>query len=40
MESGQAAGFAAAMCVKLGIDVQDVDTKALVEQVRAAGSFV
>jgi carbamoylphosphate synthase small subunit len=40
MESGQAAGFAAAMCVKQGIAVQDVDTKALVEQVRAAGSFV
>ena len=40
MESGQAAGFAAAMCVKQGINVQDVDTKALVEQVRAAGSFV
>ena len=40
MESGQAAGFAAAMCVKQGIAVQAVDTKALVEQVRAAGSFV
>jgi len=40
MESGQAAGFAAAMCAKEGISVQNVDTKALVEQVRAAGSFV
>ena len=40
MESGQAAGFAAAMCVKQGIHVQDVDTEALVAQVRAAGSFV
>jgi len=40
MESGQAAGFAAAMCVKDGKAVQDVDTAALVAQVREAGSFV
>ena len=40
MESGQAAGFAAAMCVKDGKAVQDVDSAALVEQVRQAGSFV
>lgn len=40
MESGQAAGFAAAMCVKSGKPVQDVDTAELVAQVREAGSFV
>lgn len=40
MESGQAAGFAAAMCVKDGKTVQDVDTAVLVAQVRQAGSFV
>ena len=40
MESGQAAGFAAAMCVHDGKAVQDVDTAALVEQVRTAVSFV
>ncbi len=40
MESGQAAGFAAAMCAKSGICVQDVDCVELVRQVREAGSFV
>ena len=40
MESGQAAGFAAAMCVKSGKSVQEVDTAELVDQVRKAGSFV
>ena len=40
MESGQAAGFAAAMCVKTGKSVQEVDTAELVDQVRKAGSFV
>lgn len=40
METGQAAGFAAAMCVKNCLPVQDVDTAALVAQVREAGSFV
>lgn len=40
MESGQAAGFAAAMCVKDGKPVQQVDTAELVRQVREAGSFV
>lgn len=40
MESGQAAGFAAAMCAKSGCSVQQVDTDSLVAQVRAAGSFV
>lgn len=40
MESGQAAGFAAAMCAKEGMCVQDVDCVELVRQVREAGSFV
>ena len=41
METGQAAGFAAAMCVHGGnTAVQDVDTAQLVAQVREAGSFV
>ena len=40
METGQAAGFAAAMCLADKRNVQDVDTDALVAQVRAAGSFV
>ena len=40
MESGQAAGFAAAMCAKSGNCVQDVDCVELVRQVREAGSFV
>ena len=40
METGQAAGFAAALCLKDGRAVQDVDVTDLVSQVRAAGSFV
>ena len=40
METGQAAGFAAALCLKDGRPVQDADVEALVSQVRAAGSFV
>jgi hypothetical protein len=40
METGQAAGFAAAMCLADKRPVQNVDTDALVAQVRAAGSFV
>lgn len=40
METGQAAGFAAAMCARQGISVQALDADALVERVRQAGSFV
>ena len=41
METGQAAGFAAALCLQRGkIPVQQLDSAALVEQVRQAGSFV
>lgn len=40
MESGQAAGFAAAMAVKEANPVWDIDVKRLVEDVRKAGSFV
>ena len=41
METGQAAGYAAAMCLKNGKQaVQDIDTAELVRQVHEAGSFV
>ena len=41
METGQAAGFAAALCLHAGKQaVQDVDVAQLVAQVREAGSFV
>lgn len=41
METGQAAGFAAALCLHSGkCAVQDADTAELVRQVREAGSFV
>ena len=41
MEIGQAAGFAANICMKHGgISVCDIDRAELVDQVRAEGSFV
>jgi len=40
METGQAAGFAAAMSVKSGLPVQKIDAGALVERVRKEGSVV
>lgn len=40
METGQAAGFAAALCLKDKCNVQEVDMGSLLTQVRAAGSFV
>ena len=41
METGQAAGFAAALCLHAGNQaVQDVDVAQLVAQVREAGSFI
>lgn len=40
METGQAAGFAAALCLKDHRSVQDVDVDTLLAEVRAAGSFV
>lgn len=40
METGQAAGIAAALCLESGIAVQDLNTDKLVEKVRLAGSFV
>lgn len=41
METGQAAGFAAVLCLQEGnIPVQKLDPELLVQQVREAGSFV
>jgi len=40
METGQAAGIAAALCLGGNIAVQDLDVDRLVEEVRLTGSFV
>ena len=40
METGQAAGYAAALCLQDHRCVQDVSIDALLDQVRTAGSFV
>lgn len=40
METGQAAGIAAALCLENNTAVQDLDINRLVDEVRKAGSFV
>ncbi len=40
METGQAAGFAAAISIRGGLSVQKIDASKLVERVREEGSFV
>ena len=41
MDIGQAAGIAAALCIRHGgLAVQEVNPEELVEQVRREGSFV
>ncbi len=40
METGQAAGFAAAISIRDDRPVQKIDTAKLVERIRKEGSFV